>query len=142
MKGSSGDGCGKAPTIQELINEDEIVLDSLLIEFAKVTATKLDQAVEKLEDERSIGVALGDGHQVDILMLDMAEGGASQGQDGRANLGVGDDLDSKDIGETWAAVVSKGAKDEVFALLIEYEDSRYHGCDCGCYAIVLERPVV
>lgn len=56
-------------------------------------------------------------------MLDMAESGGSEGQDGRANHGVGDDLDAKDIGETGTAVIAKGAKDEVLALLVEDQDA-------------------
>lgn len=57
----------------------------------------------------------------------MAKGGAPEGQDGRAHLGVGDDLDAEDVGETGAAVVAEGAEDEVLALLVEDEDARQHG---------------
>lgn len=63
-------------------------------------------------------------------MLDMAEGGGAQSQDGRANQRVGDDLDAEDVGETRAAVVAEGAKDEVLALLVEDEDSRNHVDSC------------
>lgn len=59
-------------------------------------------------------------------MLDMAECGRSESQDGRADQRVGDDLNAEDIGETWATVVAEGAKDEVLALLVEDEDTRYH----------------
>lgn len=63
-------------------------------------------------------------------MLDMAERGGAQSQDGRANQRVGDDLDAEDVGETRAAVVAEGAKDEVLALLVEDEDSRNHVDSC------------
>lgn len=52
-------------------------------------------------------------------MLDMAEGCGAEGEYGRAHLGIGDDLDAEDVGEAWAAVVAKGAKDQVLALLVE-----------------------
>lgn len=60
-------------------------------------------------------------------MLDMAEGGRAQGQDGRADLGIGDDLDAKDVGQTRTAVVAKGTEDEILAFLVEDEDSGEHG---------------
>ncbi len=56
-------------------------------------------------------------------MLHMAEGGATQRQDGRPHLRVGDDLDAEHVGQPRAAVVAEGAEDEVLALLVEYEDS-------------------
>jgi hypothetical protein len=86
----------------------------------------LDQAVQKLKDQSGIGVALCDGDDEDVLVLDMAECGGTESQDGRADQRVGDDLDAEDIGETRAAVVAEGAKDEVLALLIEDEDTRDH----------------
>jgi hypothetical protein len=57
----------------------------------------------------------------------MAEGGRAERQDGRAHLGVGDDLDAEDVGEARAAVVAEGAEDEVLALLVEDEDAGEHG---------------
>jgi hypothetical protein len=60
-------------------------------------------------------------------MSRVAESGASESEDGGAYGGVGNDLDAEDFCEAWAAVWAKGAKDEIFAFLIEYEDSRYHG---------------
>lgn len=57
----------------------------------------------------------------------MAESRTSERQDRRADLGVGDDLYTEDIGEAGAAVVPEGAEDEVLALLVEDEDSRQHG---------------
>lgn len=97
--------------VEKFVDEDEVVLDGLLVELAKVSATQLDQTVQEFEDERSIGIALGDGHQVDVLVLDMAECRTAEGQNGRANLSVADDLDSEDIGESRATVVSEGSKD-------------------------------
>src|SRR4051794_40683900 len=104
-------------TIEKLVDQHKVVLDSFLVKLAKVATAELDQAVQELKDEGGIGVALGDGHEVDVFVLDMAKGGAAQGQDGRAHLGIADDLDPKDIGEPWAAVVAEGAEDEVLALL-------------------------
>lgn len=59
----------------------------------------------------------------------MAEGCRAKRENGGAYLGVGDDLDAEDVGKARAAVVAKGAKDEVLALLVEDEDSREHGED-------------
>lgn len=56
-------------------------------------------------------------------MLDMAKCGASEGKDGRSDLSVGDDLNSKDVGKTRTTVVSEGAEDKVLALLIEHKDA-------------------
>lgn len=113
-------------TIEQLVDQDKVVLNGLLVELGKVGATQLDQAVQELEDQSGIGVALCDGDNEDVLMLDMAECGGPKSQDGRADQRVGDDLDAEDIGESWAAVVAEGAKDEVLALLVEDEDTRDH----------------
>ncbi len=56
----------------------------------------------------------------------MAKGGGTKGEDGRADLGIGDDLDAEDVGEAGAAVVAEGAKDEILAFLVEDEDPRQH----------------
>jgi hypothetical protein len=98
-------------TVEQLIDQDKVILDSFLIKLAKVTLTKLNQPVEKLKDKSSIGVALCDGNQVNVLVLDMAKGGASKGEDGRSNLSVGDDLNTKDVCETRTTVVSEGTED-------------------------------
>lgn len=65
-------------------------------------------------------------------MLDMAKRRAPQRQDGRSDLGVGDDLDAEDVGESGTAVVAEGAEDEVLALLVEDEDAGQHGRDRVC----------
>ena len=52
----------------------------------------------------------------------MAESRRSEGENGRADLCVGDDLDAEDVCKPWATIVSKGAKNEVLALLIEDEN--------------------
>ena len=59
-------------------------------------------------------------------MLNMAEGRRAKCEDRRADLGIGDDLYAKHIGEARPAVVSKGAEDEVLALLIEDENAGEH----------------
>jgi hypothetical protein len=53
----------------------------------------------------------------------MAEGGAAEGQDGRAHLGVADDLDAEHVGEARAAVVAERPEDQVLALLVEDENA-------------------
>lgn len=49
----------------------------------------------------------------------MAKCGGAEGEDGRAHLGVGDDLYAEDVGKTGTAVVAESAEDEVFAFLVE-----------------------
>lgn len=122
---------GGACTIEQLIDKHEVVLNSLLIKLAKVAPAEANQAVQKLKDESGIGIALGDGDQVDVLVLDMAEGGASEGEDRRPDLGVRDHLNPEDVGQAGSAVVAEGAEDEVLALLVEDEDAGQHVG--GCY---------
>lgn len=107
-------------TVQELVHEDEVVLYGFFVKLSKVALAEGDKTVKEFEYQRSIGIALGDCNKVDILVLDMAEGGAAQSQDRRTNLGIGDDLNAEDIGETGSTVVAEGSKDEVFTFLIEY----------------------
>lgn len=57
----------------------------------------------------------------------MGEGGASESEDRRADLGIGYDLDTEDIGQAWAHVLAESTQDEEFALLVEEKDSRQHG---------------
>jgi len=122
----------RGPTVQQLVHQHKVVLDGLLVELAKVPLAQHDQAVQELEDERGVGIALGDGDQVDVLVLDMAEGGRAQGQDRGAHLGVGDDLDAEDVREARAAVTAERAEDEVLPLLVEDEDAGEHrGGDWG-----------
>lgn len=59
-------------------------------------------------------------------MLDMAKGRRAKSEDGRTDLGVGDDLYAKHIGKAGSAIVSKGAEDEVLSLLVKYQDAGEH----------------
>lgn len=56
----------------------------------------------------------------------MRESGAAEGEDGRADRRVGDDLNAEDIGEARAHVLAEGAQDEQLALLVEEEDAGEH----------------
>lgn len=68
-------------------------------------------------------------------MLDVAKGGGAQGQDGRADQGVGDDLDAEHICQARTTIIAEGPEDEVLPLLIEDEDSGNHIC-IGTGAVV------
>lgn len=125
------DSYSRQRTVQQLVDQHKVVLDGLLVKLAKVPLSQLDQPVEELKDQRGIGVALGDGHQVDVFVLDMAKGRAPERQDGRPHLGIGDDLDAEDVGKARPAVVAKGAEDEVLALLVEDEHAGEHLCGEG-----------
>ena len=113
--------------VQQLIYEHKVVLYGLLVEFAKVRLAQSHQSIQEFEDERRIGIALRYRNQVDVFMLDMAKGGRAKRKDGRAYLGVGDDLDSEDVGKSRAAIIAEGTKNEILALLIEDEDPGKHG---------------
>jgi hypothetical protein len=69
-------------TVEQLVDQHKVILDGFFVELAKISLAQLDQSVEKFEDQCGIGIALGDGHQINIFMLDMAEGGAPKSQDG------------------------------------------------------------
>lgn len=56
-------------------------------------------------------------------MLDMAERRASQREDWASDLSIRYNLNPEDICEARSAVIPKGAKNEVLALLIEYENT-------------------
>lgn len=109
-------------TIEELVNQYEVVLNGFFVEFPEIALAQHNQPVEELKDQGGIGIALGHGYQVDVLVLDMAEGRRTQGQDRRADLRIGDDLDAEDVGKARAAVAAEGAKYEVLALLIEHKN--------------------
>lgn len=109
-------------TVEQLVDQHEIVLDGFFVEFPKIALPQHNEPVEELEDQCGIGIAFGNSYQVDILMLDMAEGRRAQGQDRRAYLRIGDDLDPEDVGKARAAVAAEGAKYEVLALLIEHKN--------------------
>lgn len=106
-------------TIEQFVNQHEVVLYGLLVELAKVAPPQHDQSIEKLKHQRRIGIALGHRDQVDVLVFDMAKGGRAECQDRGADLRVGDDLDAKDVGETWAAVAAESTEDEILTLLVE-----------------------
>src|SRR5690242_19716392 len=102
---------GSQRTIQQLIDEDEIILDGFFVKLAEIASPQLDQPVQKLKHERSIGIALGNGHQVDVFVLHMTKCSAPKRQDWRPDLGIGDDLDPEHIGEARSTVIPKGSKD-------------------------------
>lgn len=56
----------------------------------------------------------------------MAERRRSQRQNGRAHLGVGNDLDAEDVGQARPAITAKGAEDEILAFLVEDENAGEH----------------
>ena len=120
-------------TIQQFIYKHKVVLHGLLIKLPKVAPPKPNQPIQKLEDERRIGITLCDRDDVDVLVLNMAESCRAQGQDGRPDLGVRDDLNAKDISKARAAILSKGAEDQILPFLIEDEDTGKHVGGAGLW---------
>lgn len=114
-------------TIEQFINQHKVVLHGLFVKLSKVALPQRNKPVEELKDQRGIGIALRHGDQVDILVLDMAEGSRAQGKDRRADLRIGDDLDAEDVGKTRATIAAEGAENQVLALLIKDQDPREHG---------------
>jgi hypothetical protein len=115
--------------VEQLVHQHKVVLDSLLVELPKVRLSESHQPVQKLKHQRGIRIALRHRHQVDVLVLDMAEGGGAEGENGRAYLGIRYHLNAEHVGEARAAVVAEGAKYKILALLVEYQDSGEHGED-------------
>ena len=52
-------------------------------------------------------------------MFDMTESRGAECEDGGAYLGIGDNLDAEDIGETRPAVITKCTEYQVLPFLIE-----------------------
>ena len=71
----------------------------------------------------------------------MAESSSSKSEDRRAHLGIGNDLNTKDICKPRPAIVSKCAEDEVFTLLVKDQYARYHLCINVCLDL-LSREIV
>lgn len=81
----------KVITIQELVNEDEVVLDVFLADLAEVGRHHVTHLVEELEHHGGVDVLLGDGSQPDVGALHVEEAGACDVGDGRAHLLAGVD---------------------------------------------------
>lgn len=113
-------------TIEKLVDEHKVILDCLFIEFPEIPLPQAHKPIQEFKHERCIGVTLGHRHNVNVLMFDMAEGGRAQGEDGRAYLGIGDDLYAEYVCKAWSAVIAKCTEDEVLAFLVEDEDAGKH----------------
>ena len=74
------------PTVEQLIDEDEVVLDILLADLAEVRLHDADDLQEELEHHRRVHVLLRDGGQPDVGALDVEEAGACDVRDGRTHL--------------------------------------------------------
>jgi hypothetical protein len=120
-------------TVQKLINKHKIILHALLIKLVKIRLPQRPQAFQKLKNQRRVGIAFGHRNQVYVFMSRVAEGGASESENWRANGGVRDDLDAEDICKTGAAVGSKGSEDEILAFLVEDENAGYHYYGVRCF---------
>lgn len=57
--------------IKELVDDDEVVADRLLLEDLEVLGEDLDQLVEEEEDLGGVGVALGEGEDVEVVVADV-----------------------------------------------------------------------
>ena len=73
-------------TVQQLVDQDEVVLDVLLADLAEVGGHHVAHLVEELEHHGGVDVLLGDGRQPDVGALDVEEAGAGDVGDGGAHL--------------------------------------------------------
>lgn len=55
--------------IEELINNDEVITDGLFLDVLEVAFEDIDEGMEECEDHDCIVIFLGDGDQVEIVML-------------------------------------------------------------------------
>lgn len=65
-------------TIKQLINEHEVILHGILIEFAEIPLSQRDKPIQEFKDNSSISIALRHRRDIDVLVLDMAEGGRAK----------------------------------------------------------------
>ena len=59
--------------IQNLVDEDKVVLDVLLTNFAEVVLHHLDHFKEELKDHGGVDILLGDGRQPQVGPLDVED---------------------------------------------------------------------
>jgi hypothetical protein len=111
-------------TIEQLVDQGKVVLDGLLVQPAKVAAAEGNDLVAEFKDERCRDVGFGDSSEIEVLVPDVEEGGRSEGDDGGADVGVGNDVDAEDVGDRAADVGAKDARDEDFPLQAQYEEGR------------------
>ncbi len=106
---------GDMHTIDQLVYQNKIVLDSFFIDFSKVRLRNSDEAVAVLEHESGIGVAPGgglrvenrtrsigrsslcDSHDVQVVRPHMEEARGTQGDDWGADVTIGYHLYSEHI---------------------------------------------
>lgn len=95
-----------AITVQEFVNKNKVVLDCLLVEFAEITSANVDNAVTEFKDEGCIGVPTAHSNNVKVLVANVEEGSRAEGDDGRAHVCVGNDLDAKYISNRSSIVIN------------------------------------
>jgi hypothetical protein len=57
--------------VEQLVYDDEVVADGLLLERLEVFCKDLDDLVEEEKDLGGVGVALGEGEDVEVVMTDV-----------------------------------------------------------------------
>jgi hypothetical protein len=86
-------------TIEKFVNENKVVLDSLLVKLSKVTLANLDELVKEFKDESGVGVALCESSDIQVLVLDMKERDGPHRCHWRSNIRGRNHLKPKDIRE-------------------------------------------
>jgi hypothetical protein len=57
--------------VQQLVDDDKVVADALLLELLEVLGEDLDDLVQEQQDLGGVGVALGEGEQVQVVVADV-----------------------------------------------------------------------
>lgn len=57
--------------VEQFVNDDKVVADGLFLEGLEIFGKDLDDFVEEEDDFGGIGVALGEGEQVEVIMADV-----------------------------------------------------------------------
>lgn len=98
---------GKRLTIQQLINKHKIILDTLFVKLAKICFPQSPQPLQELKHQCCVRIAFRDRDQIYVLMSDVGKGCRPEGQYGRPDVDIGNDLDSKYVREARATIGSE-----------------------------------
>lgn len=120
------------PTVQQLIDEDEIVFDVLFGNFAKVGLHNVDDFEQELKDHSGVDILFCHRGEPYVGSLYVEERSSGYVGYRRANLlTCMDDVDAKSIDGIPADIVAIHTRNENLSLVVVNEQTPDH-CDGGC----------